>query len=285
MSPAKRPSSILRNISLSIPVGSRLAVVGGNGAGKSTFIKLLLGLYPIGEGSVSILGKAVPSVESRAQLAYLADVPAPFGYLTGREYLSLYGELEGLKGKALLEKVNHGLTNAGLIHVADVSTDRYSKGMRQRLEIERVLLNKRQILILDEPMTGLDVESQMSLKYRLRKLSDEKVSMVITSHEPSILESICTHIALLKSGELVTFGPVGELLTEKGWEIIFSESVPSDEKFPEGATISQSRKSVLLKTLQDAESVLEKHAHNGQVLSFGTAIKGIEDLLGEVAEQ
>ena len=105
LAPAKRPANILRNLSFSVPDGARLAVVGGNGAGKSTLIKLLLGLYPVGEGAAYLMGQAVPSVQSRSDLGYLADVPAPFPYLTGKEYLTLYGQLEGYKGSELEQKV------------------------------------------------------------------------------------------------------------------------------------------------------------------------------------
>lgn len=285
MSPKNRPSNILRNISFSVPEGARLAVVGGNGAGKSTLLKLLLGLYPIGEGSVTILDKAVPSVQSRAQLGYLADVPAPFSYLSGKEYLTLYGQLEGFKGTILLDKVEGALSRAGLSHVADISTERYSKGMRQRLEIERVLLDERKILFLDEPLTGLDVESQFALRDRLKKLSEEKVSMLITSHDPSILESICTHIALLKDGELATFGTMKELLSQKGWEIVFNESVAPPKKLPKGATLSEAKNSVLFSSRKNAEAVMKDYASDGRIVSFGTAIKGIEDLLKEVSGQ
>ena len=282
MTPSKRSPNILRHISFELPQGARLALIGGNGAGKSTLLKLLLGLAPIGEGSASIFDRAVPSVESRENIGYLADEAAPFPHLTGKEYLALFGQLEGLSGNVLKETVDNALERAGLTIAANTRTDRYSKGMRQRLEIERTLLVERKLLFLDEPLTGLDLESQLTLKRRLKELSDDGVSMVLTSHEPSILESICTHVALLRLGELVTFGTFDELLSKKGWQITFTSPEHVPRQLPEGAVAGKDKSSIIFNDYTKADTVLSQFSGKDKIASFGTAIKGIEDLLEEV---
>jgi len=281
MTPAKRKANLLQNVSFTLPQGARLALAGGNGAGKSTFLKLLLGLEPIGEGEVSILGSLVPSVKSRTHIGYLADEPSPFAYLSGKEYLELYGRLEGFRGNELKDKVVKALSQSGLTDAANVRTENYSKGMRQRLEIERVMLKGRKLILLDEPLTGLDIESQLFFKKRLNQLAADGVSMIITSHEPSILEAVATHIAVLHFGKLAVFGKIDKLLTEKGWEIVYKDSQAVPDKLPKGAKPGGQNNSFLFSDRKDAETEL-KNNMNEQVLSFGSAIKGIEDLMAEV---
>jgi ABC-2 type transport system ATP-binding protein len=283
MPPAKRPPNILRDVSFALPKGGRLALIGGNGAGKSTLLKLLLGLQPIGEGSAHIMEKSVPDASSRQGIGYLADEPSPFPYLTGREYLRLFGQLEGLTGERLKEAVETALEVSGLKEAADRRTDRYSKGMRQRLEVERTLLVPRELVFLDEPLTGLDLESQIALKVRLKSLAEDGVSMVVTSHEPSILETLCTHVALLKSGRLVRFGTFEELFSQGGWEVRFKDESSVPEPLPEGAEPGSDKTSVVFEKYEPAESLLSSLGGSGKVVSFGTSIKGIEDLLEEVS--
>ena len=283
LSPEKRPDHVLANIDLQIPKGARVGLLGGNGAGKSTLIRLLLGLEPIGEGRAHIFEMSVPKPESRQQIGYLPEQAAPFDYLTGREQLELFGRLEGLEGHELTRRVDNGLARANLTHAADLVTLRYSKGMKQRLELERLLLTEKRLLFLDEPMTGLDVEGQLALEDRLNQLAKEDVSMVMTSHEPQILEKVCSHFAILRKGRLIQFGTKQEILSRRGWCIDFEEGAfPRD--LPEGATVVESRNGLLFEDRDRAESVLKEQVGKG-VIGFGTLLKGVEDVLREVCGQ
>ncbi len=282
-SPKNRPEHLLANINLEIPKGAKVGLLGGNGAGKSTLIRLLLGLEPIGEGKAYIFDRAVPLPESRQSVGYLPEQAAPFDYLTGREQLELFGRLEGLSGAQLQERVEQGIERAGLKHAADLVTLRYSKGMKQKLELERCLLTEKELLFLDEPVTGLDVEGQIDLEDRLLELANAGVSMVMTSHEPQILERICDHFAVLSKGRLVQFGGRQEILSKRGWCIDFEEgALPSE--IPENATVIKERNGLLFEDKKEAEQILSSHLGKG-VAAFGTLLKGVEDVLREVCER
>ena len=279
----KRPLHILANIDLEIPLGARVGLLGGNGAGKSTLIRLLLGLEPIGEGRAHIFDVPVPKPKSRERVGYLPEQAAPFDYLTGREQLELFGRLEGLEGQELNTVVERALTEANLKHAADLVTLRYSKGMKQRLELERLLLTEKRLLVLDEPMTGLDVEGQLALEDRLLQLANNEVTMVMTSHEPQILEKVCSHFAILRKGRLIQFGSKQDVLSKRGWCIDFEEgALPSE--LPTGATVIETRNGLLFEDRAQAESVLKELAGNG-VIGFGTLLKGVEDVLREVCDR
>ena len=278
----KRPAHLLANIDLEIPVGARVGLLGGNGAGKSTLIRLLLGLEPIGEGQAHIFEVPVPTPKSREKIGYLPEQAAPFDYLTGREQLKLFGRLEGLEGEELEQRVEHGLTAANLTHASDLVTLRYSKGMKQRLELERLLLTEKRLLFLDEPMTGLDVEGQLALEDRLLQLAKDEVSMLMTSHEPQILEKVCSHFAILRKGRLIQFGTKQEILSKRGWCIDFEEGALPRE-VPNGGTVIEDRNGLLFEDRKQAESVLKKLAGSG-VIGFGTLLKGVEDVLREVCD-
>ena len=281
--PDKRARDTLAEVDLIVPEGSTVALLGGNGAGKSTLIKLLLGLEAIGEGEAYLFERRVPLPESRNGVGYLPEQAVPFAYLTGREQLELFAKLEGLSGSGLSQAVDGAIDRAGISKAADLVTHRYSKGMKQRLELERLLMTPKKLLFLDEPTTGLDIEGQLALEERLLELSQEGVTLVITSHEPQILEKVCSYFAILRKGRLLQFGCRDEILSKRGWSIDFDEGfLPSEA--PPSAILLKERNSLLFEKREHAQEYLASHSCAG-IKGFACQLKGVEDVLREICSQ
>lgn len=261
-----REDAVLRDLSLEIPEGARVGLLGGNGAGKSTLFKLLLGLAPIARGEARIFGKAVPHRASRVGIGYLPEQASCFDELTGREYLDLYARLEGLSRNEGRRRIDELIEGMGLGDAADSATRAYSKGMLQKLELARVLLRPRRLLLLDEPLSGLDVEAKLALEERIAELSTTAVTMVISSHEPHIFDALCTHFILLRKGKLMRFGARDELLPTRGWRLEFDEGRSLDFEDRAGAL-----------------GALRNHPDREKLLNFGPIRERTDDLLREVS--
>jgi len=199
----------VRDISFALEPGQTVALVGHNGAGKTTLIKLMLGLVRPTEGSVSVLGQdpAGGGTEARRRLGYLPESVSFNTALTGREVLAFYARLksEPVAGiQALLDRV-------GLAKAADRRIGTYSKGMRQRLGLAQALIGTPQLLLLDEPTTGLDPGLRMEFYEIVGELSDRGATVVLSSHVLTELEERTERVLIVSRGRLVADGTMDEL--------------------------------------------------------------------------
>ncbi len=194
---------ILKDVSFSLNEGEILGFIGPNGAGKTTTIKLVLGLQSIDSGNVFINGHSIKNDYENAIMRVGAIVESPdlYMYLTGRKNLELIARMYKDISNDRIEEV---IKITGLNNRIDDKVSKYSLGMRQRLGIAAALLNKPNLLILDEPTNGLDPEGIKDLRNLLKKLSkEEKMGVLISSHQLAELESFCTNICLIKNGEII----------------------------------------------------------------------------------
>ncbi|WP_193141332.1 MULTISPECIES: ABC transporter ATP-binding protein [unclassified Meridianimarinicoccus] len=190
---------VLRDVSLSVAAGERVALLGHNGAGKSTMIKIALGLLSPDGGSVRVAGSVPGSGAARLATAFLPEAVSFHGALTGREQLSLFARLAGTGTgpvAGLLERV-------GLADAADRRIRTYSKGMRQRLGLAQVMLGKPAVALLDEPTSGLDPISRQDLYTIIDELAAQGTAVLIASHALTEVEARTDRIAILRQGELV----------------------------------------------------------------------------------
>lgn len=272
----KGPAHVLAGVDLELAPGRCLGILGGNGAGKSTFFRLLAGLAPIGRGAAWLHGVPVPEPASRIGFGYLPEQPAVLEYLTGAESLRLFGELEGLGGAALEAAVARGLEEFGLARHGGALAGRYSKGMVQKLELARLFLTPKRLLLLDEPMTGLDSEAQSRLLDRLVRFKAEGGTLVLTAHEGELVELVCDELAVLDQGRLVRRGTLRELLTATGWSIELAPDPP-----PGGATGEAPGGRRLDYPDREAgqRALAELLAGGARVVSFGPRILRLHELL------
>ena len=222
------------SLSFDIREGEIFGFLGPNGAGKSTAIRSMLSLIKPDEGDIEIFNKSVRKYSNAALQKVGALVERPDFY----EYLSAYKNLLLL---AKMDKVSHGRVNEVLkiVGLSDRGNDKvkaYSQGMKQRLGIAQALLNKPKILILDEPTNGLDPRGMKEVRDLIRKLAQEGITILISSHLLHEVEQVCTTMAIINLGKLVKIGSVQDLLNESDTFIteIKVEPVEKAKKVLEG---------------------------------------------------
>lgn len=207
-----RPKKALSDIHLHVPQGIIYGFIGPNGAGKSTTIKVLTGLLNFDSGNVQVSGFSPRSVKSRTHLGYCPEQPYFYDYLTGRELMSFYGRLAGLQGAELQNRIEWALN---LVHANKDWIDRrlrtYSKGMMQRVGLAQSILSKPDLLILDEPMSGLDPMGRRDVREAILSLNKDGVTIFYSSHLLSDVESISDRVAMIVDGRIVREGSVDEI--------------------------------------------------------------------------
>ena len=202
---------VLFDVSFEINEGEILGFIGPNGAGKTTTIKLVLGLQRIDSGEVYINGFKVKTefVKAIERVGAIVESPDMYMYLTGRKNLELVARMY----KDIDEKrINEVIELTGLENRVDDKVSKYSLGMRQRLGIAASLLNRPNLLVLDEPTNGLDPEGIKELRELMVKLAKkEKIAILISSHNLSELESFCTDVCIIKNGRVLVTCPMKKL--------------------------------------------------------------------------
>jgi ABC-2 type transport system ATP-binding protein len=197
-------------VALRIPRGSAFGYLGPNGAGKTTLIRMLLGLTPPSAGSMRLLGLPMPEGRAAAlsRVGAIVEEPRFHNYLTGRENLSI---VAAAREPEAHDRIDGALARVGLAKRADERVRAYSLGMRQRLGVARCLLADPELLILDEPMNGLDPAGMEDFRQMIRGLVDEGRTVVLSSHLLDEVEKTCDAIAIVDRGRVVVQGPIGEL--------------------------------------------------------------------------
>lgn len=209
----KRYGSTLavEDLSFEVETGEVLGLLGPNGAGKSTTLYMLAGLVRPTSGSISVFGKDLRRnfIEIAGRMGILVDRPAYFDYLTVRRNLKLQARLAGRE-----INVDRILDMVGLLASGDTKARALSHGMRQRLGLAQAMLTEPELLILDEPTAGLDVEATQEVLQLLRRLAEEaKVTILFSSHLLNEVEMLCQRVAILNQGHLVACERIGSLLS------------------------------------------------------------------------
>ena len=203
----------LENLDLAVPRGSIFGFLGPNGAGKTTTLRLLTGLAQPSSGSATVAGVAATAGDGRLtrNIGYLDQDPRFYGWMTGRELLEFVGRLYDLHGYELSQRVGDVLEIIGLGEAANRRLGGYSGGMRQRLGIGQALINRPQVLFLDEPVSSLDPEGRREILALIDGLRG-KATVVLCSHILGDVERVCDQVAILNLGHLVAQGPIDDLL-------------------------------------------------------------------------
>jgi len=201
----------VNGVDLRIPRGCAFGYLGPNGAGKTTLIRVLLGLTRADAGTMRLLGHDVPKHRdvALARVGAIVDEPRFHGHLTGRENLRV---LAAAREPAAMDRVGAALDRVGMSGRADDRVSKYSMGMRQRLGVAACLLGDPQLLILDEPMNGLDPAGMRDMRDMIGSLVAEGRTVVLSSHLLDEVERTCDAIAIVDEGRIIRQGPISELL-------------------------------------------------------------------------
>jgi ABC-2 type transport system ATP-binding protein len=204
---------VLNGLSLTVPRGEVFGYLGPNGAGKTTTLKILMGLLRPDAGSASVLGRPLADRTWRYRVGYLPENPYLYDYLTAREYLEYVGRLFGLGAGERRSRAARLLEQVGLKRSADVSLRRVSKGMLQRVGLAQALVNDPELVILDEPMSGLDPIGRHLVRRLILELKDAGKTVFFSTHILPDAETLCDRVALLRGGVVVAAGPLNEILS------------------------------------------------------------------------
>ena len=207
------------DVELLVPRGCAFGYLGPNGAGKTTLIRTLLGLTHADGGTMSLLGIGVPAERSRAlaRVGAIVDEPRFHPHLTGQENLRL---LAAARGRDTNKRIAPSLARVGLAERADDKVASYSMGMRQRLGVASCLLGDPELLILDEPMNGLDPAGMHEMRAMIASLVDEGRTVMLSSHLLDEVERTCDAVAIVDRGRVIRQGPIDELVRGAGGRVV-----------------------------------------------------------------
>ncbi len=221
-------SRAVREVSFSIEPGEILGYLGANGAGKSTTIKMLTGLIEPSEGQVLYKGRSIYEdlVAFQHRIGYVPEEAYLYPHLSGREYLQLVGRLRGMARNILEPKIDELLRLFSLWDDRYTSLSSSSKGMRQKILLSAALLHNPEVLILDEPFSGLDVNSSLMLRRLLAGLAQRGKVILYSSHVLEVVEKVCSKVLILRRGEVVAYNSIEqlrELMRQPSLEGVFSQ--------------------------------------------------------------
>ncbi|HRI71372.1 MAG TPA: ABC transporter ATP-binding protein [Polyangium sp.] len=202
----------VKGVSFTVHRGEIFGFLGPNGAGKTTTIKMLTGLIKPTGGEAFLFGARVPSAEARQRVGFLPENPYVYPYLTPREFVLLCGRLSGLRGRALDDRTTAMLTKVGIAYAADRPVRRLSKGMLQRTGLAAALVSDPELLILDEPMSGLDPVGRKEVRDLIVEERAAGRTIFFSTHILSDVEAMCDRVTILREGKAVVSGALRKLL-------------------------------------------------------------------------
>ena len=204
---------VLHQISFSLHRGEVVGMLGPNGAGKSTTIKIIAGILAARGGSVSVVGLPLPerAVDVKQRIGYVPEAAALFESLTGQEFLELSGRLHGVEEDRLQMRIAEILEVFGLSSDRTSRLDTYSKGMRQKILIAAALLHDPELILLDEPLSGLDVNAAIMVKDLIAALAADGKTILYSSHVLDVVEKVCDRVLIIHQGNLIADGTLESL--------------------------------------------------------------------------
>ena len=202
----------VRGISFSVSRGQSFGFLGPNGAGKTTTIKILMGLIRPTGGDVRLMGLPVPARKSREKVGFMPENPYVYPYLTPREFVATCARLSGLRGAVLRDRVERVLAQTGIAYAASRQVRQLSKGMLQRTGLAAALVADPELLVLDEPMSGLDPGGRKEVRDMILEERRQGRTIFFSTHILADVPALCDHMAILQKGQAVLAGRLDDLL-------------------------------------------------------------------------
>ena len=223
-------TAAVRDVSFLVEPGEIVGYLGANGSGKSTTARMVTGLLTPSRGMVCFKGRDISEdlVAYRQRLGYVPEEPALYGYLSGREYLEFVAQLRALPESVVTQKVPALLRLFGIAEAAELDISGYSKGMKQKVLLIAALLHDPDVLVLDEPESGLDVTAALVMRHLVTALAREGKAILYSSHVLDSVERLCTRVIVLQQGACVATGTSQELrmlMSQPTLEDVFAQLV------------------------------------------------------------
>jgi ABC-2 type transport system ATP-binding protein len=284
----------VKGVTLAVERGEVFGFVGPNGAGKTTTIRTLMGLIRASSGRCTLFGQPVPSPAARARLGFLPESPYFYDYLTVRELLDLTGRLFGVDPAVRRRRAGELLERVGLGQAADRPLKKYSKGMLQRAGLAQALMNDPELVVLDEPMSGLDPIGRKEVRDLIVELKAAGKTVFFSTHILPDVEAICDRVAIIVGGELTEVGPVAQLLDASllGTDLVLRARGSLEGVLPADAVVRHAggaaesdEVSVALPPGADVTALLARLAEVARVVSVTPRRQTLEDLFVKRARQ
>ena len=218
----------VRDLDLRVEPGEVYGLLGPNGSGKTTTLKIILGLVSPTRGRTEIFGRDSRLVESRESVGFLPENPYFYKYLTGEETLRFYGKLCGVRGARLKERIDELIDLVGLTSARNRRLGTYSKGMLQRIGLAQALISEPKLVVLDEPTAGVDPAGSRAIRDLIVDLKRRGTTVLLSSHLLAQAQEICDRIGILANGSLVREGRLEELIAiENQTELVLENASPA----------------------------------------------------------
>jgi ABC-2 type transport system ATP-binding protein len=283
-----RKKEILKGISLEVGEGEIFGYLGPNGAGKTTTIKCVLGLIYPDAGAIEIFGRGHLDPRAKARLGFLPENPYFYDYLTAREFLDFYGQLFDLPKAERAAAVARLLKLVDMERAADLPLRKFSRGMLQRVGLAQALINEPALVILDEPLGGLDPLGRKEIRDIILRLRDEGKTVFLSSHILQDIEMICDRVAILVAGRILSQGRLADLVSET---VLFTEitisGIPASELAAFGESLSIQSGRILLKVCDEPGigAVLDLvRARKGTIHSLIPRTRTLEDIFVDMVK-
>ena len=231
----RRKTTALRGISLEVEDGEIFGFLGPNGAGKTTTIKILMGLIFASAGTAKVLGKPVGDRSVKEKVGYLPENPYFYDYLSARELLDMVGRLHGLDRAERTKRAGELVERVGLGHAGKRPLRSFSKGMLQRTGLAQALMGDPDIVVLDEPMSGLDPIGRKEVRDLIFELRDRGKTIFFSTHILSDATRLCDRVGIIVRGEIKDVGPLGDLLSPRvrSVEVVWGAATEARDKLRE----------------------------------------------------
>lgn len=284
-----KKKKILKGISLAVEEGEIFGYLGPNGAGKTTTLKCVLGLIFPEKGKIELFNLPHLSLQAKERIGFLPENPYFYEHLTASEFLHFYGELFPLKKSEIAKKTEELLNLVGLEKWANLPLRKFSRGMLQRIGIAQALINEPALVLLDEPLGGLDPLGRKEIRDIIVGLKKEGKTVFLSSHILQDIEMICDRVAIIVNGEIISQGALEDLVSEK---IYFTEVILSGVETTElkdlGECFSVHGGKTLLKIFEEEsiEKILNLvQGKNGKIHSLIPRTETLEDLFVDMVKQ
>jgi ABC-2 type transport system ATP-binding protein len=273
----------VREVSFEIHRGEVFGFLGPNGAGKTTTLKMLMGLIFPSAGKAEVLGLPVPTLAAKKRLGYLPETPYFYDYLTPEEFLDLVGALADVPRAERRRRADRLIARVGLDHARGRPLRKFSKGMLQRVGIAQSLMGEPELVVLDEPMTGLDPLGRKEIRDLILELKQEGRTVFYSTHILPDVEMTCDRVAMVFAGRTSAVGPLGQLLSARllSTEVVLQPGASGPPSLPEGAaarTTAEGTHAVELREGADVDAFLKAAMAGGaRVLAVSPRRESLEE--------
>jgi ABC-2 type transport system ATP-binding protein len=281
-----RKVTAVDRVNLDVRRGEVFGFLGPNGAGKTTTLKILMGLIYPTSGKTRLFGHEVGDQRAKTRLGFLPESPYFYDYLTSREFLRFYGHLFALSGGLLEKRIDELLELVGMTAARDLQLRKFSKGMLQRVGIAQALINDPELVVLDEPMSGLDPIGRKEIRDLILRLKESGKTVLFSSHILHDAEVLCNRVAMILKGRLVASGRVTDLIDQGAShqvELVVDRLTPEGvghlRPLTEKIVTQGDRMLVILKNQQQVDGALEIiRAAKARLVSMNPHKASLEDL-------